>query len=128
LKTLKLVWILFTAAAVLAGCHEGSSNGTAGAASPSSTGAQTASAATLSWEAPTTDTNGAPLNNLAGYRIYYGASTMLCTPASLAQEGKLGMGAQAGETRMRAIFDEAGYSTFRRATETPFNIVYEARP
>jgi hypothetical protein len=74
LKTLKRVWVLFIAAAVLAGCHEGSSDGTVGAASPTSTGAQTSSAATLSWEAPTTDTNGAPLNNLAGYRIYYGVS------------------------------------------------------
>ena len=74
MKTLKRVWVLFVAAAVLAGCHEGSSDATVGAASPASTGGQTSNAATLSWEAPTTDTNGAPLNNLAGYRIYYGVS------------------------------------------------------
>ncbi|MGA8535082.1 MAG: class I SAM-dependent methyltransferase [Candidatus Tumulicola sp.] len=61
-------------------------------------------------------------------RIFYGASTMLCTPASLAQEVGLGLGAQAGEARMRPIATEAGFSEFRRATETPFNLIYEARP
>jgi hypothetical protein len=61
-------------------------------------------------------------------RIYYAASTMLCTPASLAQEVGLALGAQAGEPRMREVASKAGYSEFRRAAETPFNIVYEARP
>jgi hypothetical protein len=53
---------------------------------------------------------------------------MLCTPASLAQEVGLALGAQAGEPRMREVASKAGYSEFRRAAETPFNIVYEARP
>ncbi len=60
-------------------------------------------------------------------RIFYGASTLLCTPASLAQEVGLALGAQAGEARLRSVFSEAGFTTFRRATETPFNIVYETR-
>jgi SAM-dependent methyltransferase len=60
-------------------------------------------------------------------RIYYSASTMICTPASLSQEVGLGLGAQAGEARMRKVASEAGFSTFRRATETPFNLVFEAR-
>ena len=61
-------------------------------------------------------------------RIFYAASTILCTPASLSQEVGLGLGAQAGEARMRDIFTAAGFSKFRRATETPFNLVFEARP
>jgi 2-polyprenyl-3-methyl-5-hydroxy-6-metoxy-1,4-benzoquinol methylase len=60
-------------------------------------------------------------------RIFYGASTMLCTPAATAQGGRRTLGAQAGEARMRAVAAEAGFSQFRRATETPFNLVYEAR-
>ena len=61
-------------------------------------------------------------------RVFYAASTMLCTPASLAQEVGLALGAQAGEHRMREVAHEAGYSEFRRAAETPFNLVYEAKP
>jgi hypothetical protein len=61
-------------------------------------------------------------------RIYYSFSTLLCTPSSRAQEVGLCLGAQAGETRIREVVDSAGFSRFRRATETPFNIVYEARP
>jgi ubiquinone/menaquinone biosynthesis C-methylase UbiE len=61
-------------------------------------------------------------------RIFYGASTLLCTPAATAQGGKYTLGAQAGEGRMRAVAEEAGFSQFRRATETPFNLIYEARP
>jgi SAM-dependent methyltransferase len=61
-------------------------------------------------------------------RIFYGASTMLCTPSALAQEAGDAMGAQAGEAGMRDVATKAGFSTFRRATETPFNLVYEARP
>lgn len=60
-------------------------------------------------------------------RIYYGASTMICTPASLSQEVGLGLGAQAGEMRLRKVAMEAGFSQFRRATETPFNMVFEVR-
>jgi SAM-dependent methyltransferase len=59
-------------------------------------------------------------------RVYYAASTLVCTPCSLADDGP-GLGAQAGEARLRAILRQAGFATFRRAAETPFNIVYEAR-
>jgi hypothetical protein len=61
-------------------------------------------------------------------RVYYGASTMVCTPASLSQEVGLGLGAQAGEARLRDVVTAGGFTHFRRATETPFNIVLEARP
>src|SRR6202047_5035715 len=61
-------------------------------------------------------------------RLFYAASTMICTPASRAQEVGLCLGAQAGEGRMRKVLTEAGFTKFRRATETPFNLVYEARP
>jgi SAM-dependent methyltransferase len=60
-------------------------------------------------------------------RIYYAASTMICTPASRSQEVGLGLGAQAGEARLKKVVKEAGFSKFRRATETPFNLVFEAR-
>ncbi|HVN86759.1 MAG TPA: class I SAM-dependent methyltransferase [Candidatus Binatia bacterium] len=66
-------------------------------------------------------------HGLASAKVFYGASTFICTPNSLSQEVGRAMGAQAGEAGMRAVFDEAGYSHFRRVTETPFNIVYEAR-
>ncbi len=61
-------------------------------------------------------------------RVYYSASTMLCTPASLSQEVGLGLGAQAGEGRLAKILRSAGFTRVRRAAETPFNIVLEARP
>jgi hypothetical protein len=61
-------------------------------------------------------------------RAFYGASTLLCTPASLAQEVGLGLGAQAGETRLRGVVTSGGFTRFRRASQTPFNIVYEVRP
>lgn len=61
-------------------------------------------------------------------RIYYSASTMICTPASLAQEVGAGLGAQAGEERIRSVVTAAGFSRFRRAAQTPFNLVFEARP
>ncbi len=60
-------------------------------------------------------------------RVYYAASTMLCTPASLSQEVGLALGAQAGEGRLSKILKNAGFSRVRRAAETPFNIVLEAR-
>ncbi|HEY4996740.1 MAG TPA: class I SAM-dependent methyltransferase [Solirubrobacteraceae bacterium] len=61
-------------------------------------------------------------------RVFYSASTMVCTPASRDQEVGLALGAQAGEARLRAVVEEGGFSRFRRATETPFNLVLEARP
>lgn len=61
-------------------------------------------------------------------RVYYSASTMICTPASRSQEVGLGLGAQAGEARLREVATEGGFTRFRRATETPFNLVLEARP
>src|SRR5206468_758116 len=59
-------------------------------------------------------------------RVYYAASTMVCTPASLAQDVGLGLGAQAGEARLREVVTAGGFTRFRRATETPFNLVLEA--
>ena len=61
-------------------------------------------------------------------RTYYGLSTVICTPASLAQEVGLGLGAQAGEHRLGSVLREAGFTRVRRATETPFNLILEARP
>ena len=61
-------------------------------------------------------------------RMYYSASTMICTPGSKAQEVGLALGAQAGEARLGAVLREAGFSSVRRAAETPFNLVIEARP
>jgi hypothetical protein len=61
-------------------------------------------------------------------RAYYGFSTLLCTPASLSQEVGLALGAQAGEARIREVVEDAGFTRFRRAAETPFNLVFEARP
>ncbi len=61
-------------------------------------------------------------------RAFYGASTLLCTPASLSQEVGLALGAQAGEKRLREVVTSAGFSHFRRATQTPFNLIFEARP
>ena len=60
-------------------------------------------------------------------RVFYGASTMICVPASLNENGP-GLGAQAGEERIREVVKSAGFSKFRRATQTPFNLVFEARP
>ena len=61
-------------------------------------------------------------------RVYYSFSTLLCTPCSRSQEVGLCLGAQAGEARVREVVTSAGFNRFRRAAETPFNIVYEARP
>jgi SAM-dependent methyltransferase len=61
-------------------------------------------------------------------RVYYSFSTLLCTPCSRSQEVGRCLGAQSGEARIREVVTSAGFSRFRRATETPFNIVYEARP
>jgi len=61
-------------------------------------------------------------------RIFYSASTLICTPASRAQEGAMCLGAQAGECNLREVVGQGGFSRFRRATETPFNLIFEARP
>ena len=61
-------------------------------------------------------------------RVFYGASTLLCTPASMSQEVGTALGAQAGEGRLTKILKSAGFKRVRRAAETPFNIVLEARP
>jgi SAM-dependent methyltransferase len=61
-------------------------------------------------------------------RTFYGLSTVVCTPASLAQPVGLGLGAQAGQARLTEVLTEAGFSRVRRATQTPFNLILEARP
>jgi SAM-dependent methyltransferase len=61
-------------------------------------------------------------------RIFYSASCFICTPASKAQEVGLALGAQAGEARLREVITAGGFTRFRRATATPFNLVLEARP
>jgi len=60
--------------------------------------------------------------------LFYTVSSAICTPNSLAQDVALGLGAQAGEARLREVFEAAGYSRFRRAAETPMNLILEARP
>ncbi len=60
--------------------------------------------------------------------LFYSASTFLCTPNAVNQGGEPALGAQAGEGRLREVFREAGFTRFRRATETPFNLILEARP
>ena len=60
-------------------------------------------------------------------RLFYAASTFVCTPNSLSQEVGLGLGAQAGEARLKQVFLDAGFTRFRRATATPFNLICEAR-
>jgi SAM-dependent methyltransferase len=61
-------------------------------------------------------------------RVFYGASTMICCPASKSQEVGLALGTQAGEARVRDVVTKGGFTRFRRAAETPFNLVFEARP
>jgi hypothetical protein len=60
-------------------------------------------------------------------RMYYSASAVVCTANALSQEPRLALGAQAGEPALRVVLDQAGFSRVRRATETPFNMVLEAR-
>lgn len=60
-------------------------------------------------------------------RIFYGASTMICTPASLSQEVGLALGAQAGEARLRDVVSQAGFRQFRCAEQTAFNMVFEGK-
>ncbi len=61
-------------------------------------------------------------------RVYYNASTQLCVPNALSQPGGYALGAQAGEAAIRQVVTDAGFTRFRRASETPFNLVYEVRP
>jgi len=61
-------------------------------------------------------------------RVYYAFSTMICTPNSLSQEVGLALGAQAGERRLRDVLSKGGFTRVRRAAETPFNMILEARP
>jgi ubiquinone/menaquinone biosynthesis C-methylase UbiE len=61
-------------------------------------------------------------------RVYYNFSTLLCLPNALSQTGGYALGAQAGEAAIRQVVTDAGFTRFRRAAETPFNLVYEVRP
>ena len=61
-------------------------------------------------------------------RVYYGFSTTVCTPASLSQEVGTALGTQAGETRIKEVVTAGGFTHFRRATETPLNLILEAKP
>jgi 2-polyprenyl-3-methyl-5-hydroxy-6-metoxy-1,4-benzoquinol methylase len=61
-------------------------------------------------------------------RVFYNFSTQLCVPSALSQPGGYALGAQAGEAAIREVVTTAGFTRFRRATETPFNVVYEVRP
>ena len=61
-------------------------------------------------------------------RAYYSLSTFLCVPNALSQDGGFALGAQAGEPAIAGIVARAGFTRFRRAAETPFNLVFEARP
>ena len=60
--------------------------------------------------------------------VFYAASTMICVPASLSQDVGLALGAQAGEGRLRDVVQSGGFTRFRRAAATPFNLILEARP
>ena len=60
-------------------------------------------------------------------RAYYSFSTLLCTPSALSQGDGMALGAQAGEARIRDVVTTGGFTSFRRAAETPFNMVFEAR-
>jgi SAM-dependent methyltransferase len=61
-------------------------------------------------------------------RTYYGLSTVICTPGSLAQDVGLGLGAQAGQRQLASVLHEAGFTHVRKASDTPFNLVLEAKP
>jgi hypothetical protein len=72
------------------------------------------------------DTPAGNLNPVG--RVYYSFSTFLCVPNARSQPGGYTLGAQAGEPAIRQVAERAGFTRFRRATETPFNVVFEARP
>jgi hypothetical protein len=61
-------------------------------------------------------------------RLFYAGSTMICLPTSLSQEVGAGLGAQAGEKKLHEVITSGGFKSVRRATETPFNMILEARP
>jgi hypothetical protein len=61
-------------------------------------------------------------------RVYYNFSTLLCVPNAMSQPGGYALGAQAGEAAIRQVTTDAGFTRFRRAAQTPFNLVYEVRP
>jgi hypothetical protein len=61
-------------------------------------------------------------------RLYYGAYTVICVAHSMSEEPRTALGAQAGEARLTEILSEAGFTGVRRAAETPFNLIIEARP
>jgi hypothetical protein len=61
-------------------------------------------------------------------RLYYAASTMVCIPTSLSQDIGAALGAQAGEAKLRQVITAGGFATVRRAAETPFNMILDARP
>jgi len=61
-------------------------------------------------------------------RLYYGASTLICVAHSMSAEPRTALGAQAGEARLTALLEEAGFTRVRRAAQTPFNLVIEGRP
>ena len=67
------------------------------------------------------------LNPVGRLYLYYNASTQLCVPNALSQPGGYALGAQAGEAAIRQVTAEAGFTRFRRAAETPFNLVYVER-
>ena len=72
------------------------------------------------------DTDAGNLNPVG--RMYYSGSTFLCVPNAISQPGGYALGSQAGETAIRQVVTDAGFAHFRRAAQTPFNLVYEARP
>ncbi|MGE3662133.1 MAG: SAM-dependent methyltransferase, partial [Pseudonocardia sp.] len=72
------------------------------------------------------DTTADNLNPVG--RVYYSFSSYLCVPNALSQDGGYALGAQAGEAAIRDVATAAGFTRFRRAAETPFNLVFEARP
>lgn len=74
------------------------------------------------------DGRAANMNDNPLAPLLYTVGAQVCTPNSLSQEVGLGLGPQAGEAGLREIFEEAGFSRFRRATETPLNLILEAKP
>jgi SAM-dependent methyltransferase len=67
-------------------------------------------------------------NNLSVVgQLYYSSSSMICTAHAISEGGKMVLGAQAGQARLEEVFRKAGFTHFRRATETPFNMIFEAR-
>jgi hypothetical protein len=60
-------------------------------------------------------------------RLYYAGSTMLCCAHAISEGGQMVLGAQAGEARLAQVFEQAGFRSFRRASETPFNLILQAK-